>query len=206
MSSTAVRIEADDEGNVAALNPRRRLSARQVATVERLVDAAADELSEHGHHELTVRAVARRAGVAPATAYTYFASKEHLVAEVYLRRLERQKPRRPDRRRSPTNRATDALLDIALVVADETELAAACTVALLTDDAEVAELRNRIGRIMRRRLVEALGDDVDPAVFRTLELVANGALLRVGIGHLAYDELPEVLADAARLVLGGGRS
>ena len=203
MSSTAVRLEPDDEGNVAAFNPRRRLSARQVATVERLVDAAADELSEHGHHELTVRAVARRAGVAPATAYTYFASKEHLVAEVYLRCLEHQEPRRSDRRRSPANRATDALLDIALVVADETELAAACTVALLTDDPEVAELRYRIGRHMRRRLVEALGDDVDPAVFRTLELVANGALLRVGIGHLAYDELPEVLADAARLILGG---
>ena len=36
---------------------------------------------------LTVRNVARRAGVAPATAYTYFASKDHLVAEVFWRRL-----------------------------------------------------------------------------------------------------------------------
>ena len=32
--------------------------------------------------EVGVPIVARRAGVAPATAYTYFASKEHLVAEV----------------------------------------------------------------------------------------------------------------------------
>ena len=29
----------------------------------------------------------RRAGVAPATAYTYFSSKSHLVAEVFWRRL-----------------------------------------------------------------------------------------------------------------------
>ena len=31
--------------------------------------------------------MARRAGVAPATAYTYFASKEHLVTEVFWQRV-----------------------------------------------------------------------------------------------------------------------
>ncbi len=40
-------------------------------------------LRETSYADLTVRAVAKRANVAPATAYTYFSSKNHLVAEVY---------------------------------------------------------------------------------------------------------------------------
>jgi AcrR family transcriptional regulator len=163
------------------------------------------ELIETGYPALTVRNVAKRAEVAPATAYTYFASKEHLVAEVFWRRFDGQATRTIDRRRSPANRATDVLLDFALVVADETELAAACTVALLADDPEVRELRLRIGLEMHRRLSEALGDDATPTAIQTLELVTTGALLQVGTGHLAYDAIPDLLADAAALILGGTR-
>jgi AcrR family transcriptional regulator len=183
--------------------PRRHLSDRQAKTVHKLTEAAVTELIEVGYPALTVRNVAKRAGVAPATAYTYFASKEHLVAEVFWRRFDGQEPVAVDRRRSPANRATDVLLGFALVVADETELAAACTVALLADDPEVRELRVRIGLEMHRRLTEAVGNDAPAAAIQTLELATTGALLQVGTGHLAYDAIPDLLADAAALVLGG---
>lgn len=195
MSSTAVQLPT------AA--PRRHLSERQAKTVHRLTEAAVVELVEAGYPALTVRNVAKRAGVAPATAYTYFASKEHLVAEVFCRRFDAQEPRSVDRRRSAASRATDVLLDFALVVAHETELAAACTVALLADDPEVRELRLRIGLEMHRRLTDAVGDVATPAAIQTLELATTGALLQVGTGHLAYDEIPDLLAEAAALVLGG---
>ena len=195
MSSSAVQLPT------AA--PRRHLSDRQAKTVHRLTEAAVTELTETGYSALTVRNVAKRAGVAPATAYTYFASKEHLVAEVFWRRFVSQEPMPVDRRRSVAARATDVLLGFALVVAEETELAAACTVALLADDHEVRELRLRIGLEMHRRLTEAVGDDASPAAVQTLELATTGALLQVGTGHLAYDAVPGLLADAASLVLGG---
>jgi AcrR family transcriptional regulator len=195
VSSTAVQVPT------AA--PRRHLSERQAKTVHRLTEAAVVELIDTGYPALTVRNVAKRAGVAPATAYTYFASKEHLVAEVFWRRFDGQDPAPVDRRRSPADRATDVLLGFALVVADETELAAACTVALLADDPEVRELRLRIGLEMHRRLTNALGDDAPAAAIQTLELATTGALLQVGTGHLAYDAIPGLLADAAALVLGG---
>lgn len=163
------------------------------------------ELIESGYAGLTVRSVARRAGVAPATAYTYFGSKEHLVAEVFWRRFEGQEPRALDPHRSPAGRATDVLLDFALVVADETEVAAAVTVAMLADDAEVRELRSRIGLLLHRRLTSALGDEVAAAAVTTLELAISGALLQVGTGHLAYDALPRLLTDVAELVVGGTR-
>jgi AcrR family transcriptional regulator len=183
---------------------RRHLTDRQAQTVHRLTEAAVDELLDVGYTGLTVRGVAKRAGVAPATAYTYFASKEHLVAEVFWRRFAAQPERAVDHRRSPAARATEVLLDFALVVADETALSAACTVALLADDAEVRELRTRIGLEMHRRLTEALGD-VDPTAIQALELATTGALLQVGTGHLAYDEIPDLLAGVAGLVLGGSR-
>ncbi len=178
---------------------------RQARTVHKLTEAAVAELVTHGYPALTVRNVAKRAGVAPATAYTYFASKEHLVAEVFWRRFEAQEPRPLDRRRSPAARATDVLLDFALVVAEETELSAACTVALLADDAEVRELRLRIGLELHRRLVDALGTDATPIVVQTLELATSGALLQVGTGHLDYATIPGLLADVAHLTLAGAR-
>lgn len=165
-----------------------------------LCEAAVTELAESGYASLTVRNVARRASVAPATAYTYFASREHLVAEVFWRRVSALGNQSVDRRRSAARRATDALLASALVVADETELAAASTAALLADDGEVAELRIRIGTMLRRRLVAAV-PEASEAELRTLELVLSGALIQVGTGHLSYAELPRVLADAAESIL-----
>jgi AcrR family transcriptional regulator len=188
---------------VRSTSPRRHLSDRRARTVDRLVEAAVVEVRELGYHGLTVRSVARRSGVAAATAYTYFSSKEHLVAEVFWRRITEQTPRPLDRRRSPASRATDVLLDFALVVADEAELAAATTVALLVDDPEVHELRVRIGRELRTRLQAALGDGAGDGVVRTLELLLSGALIQAGTGHLRYSDLPDRLAESAGLVLGG---
>jgi len=74
---------------------RRRLTARQAEVVAKLVLAAEEETEEVGYAGLTVRGVARRAGVAPATAYTYFSSKDHLLAEVLWRRMSHCHPSTP---------------------------------------------------------------------------------------------------------------
>jgi AcrR family transcriptional regulator len=192
-----------DPPPVATDAPRRALSPRQAATVDGLVTAAVDELAASGYGGLSVRNVARRAGVAPATAYNYFASKEHLVAEVFWRRFRSQPEPRPDRRRSPAARAAEALSSFALVVADESELAAACTVAVLADDPDVRVLRARIGTELHRRLVLALGDAATAPVVTTLQYAVSGALLQVGTGHLGYDALPAALDTIAATVLGG---
>ena len=185
----------------ATESPRRTLSPRQAATVDGLVDAAVVELRAVGYGALTVRNVARRAGVAPATAYTYFASKEHLVAEVYWRRFRAQSD--PDTTAGTTvQRAATALASFALVVADEADLSAACTVAVLADDADVKLLRERIGGELNRRLVLALGPSARPEILATLQFAVSGALLQVGTGHLSYADLPDVLDAIAFTVLG----
>lgn len=180
---------------------RRRLSARQADTVERLTAAAVDEVREHSYDGLTVRNVAARAGVAAATAYTYFSSKDHLVAEVYWRRVQALPVAEPDLSRTPAERVAATLSELALIVADEPELAAATTVALLGAEPDVKVLRDRIGATWHNRIVDALGDDADDAVVTVLDLAVSGALLQTGMGHLAYTDLPDLLAAVARTVL-----
>lgn len=182
---------------------RRRLSSRQAATVERLVEAAVEELRAQHFEGLTIRNVAARAGVSPATAYTYFASKEHLVAEVFWRRLQSLPETRADRRHSAATRVSEALTDIALLVADEPEVAAGVSVAMLASDPDVKLLRDRIGAETHRRIVAALDRDADPSVVRTLDLAVAGAMLNAGMGHLSYDDLPALLAEVAETVLKG---
>lgn len=182
--------------------PRRVLTDRQARTVQGLTEAAVLELAETGHSGLAVRNVAKRAGVAPATAYTYFASKEHLIAEVFWRRFRAQDSWAAAR---PTpdlaERVVAVLEGFALVVAAESELAAACTIAVLADDPDVRHLREQIGTELHRRLNAALGPDADPAVVATLQYATTGALLQVGTGHLSYDDLPAVLARIVATVL-----
>lgn len=172
---------------------RRQLSPRQVETVQRLIDATVAELRDHHYDGCTVRKVAERAGVAPATAYTYFGSKDHLITEVFWRRLVAL-PSSVDRAADSTRSSlAHALSDIALLVADEPELAAACSIAMLASDPDVVLLRDRIGAEMHRRVVDAT-PDASPTARHALDLLLSGALLHAGMGHLTYDELPDLLA------------
>jgi len=183
---------------------RRRLSAKQAATVQRLTAATVEELRRDGYDGLTVRNVARAAGVAPATAYTYFTSRDHLVTEVFWRRLESLSDTTLSRRRSTRSRVAAVMGDLALLVADEPELAAACTVAMLSNDPDVRLLRDRIGREMRRRLQEALGATADAAILTTLEFAVSGALLHAGMGYQSYEALPGHLERVVATVVPPG--
>jgi AcrR family transcriptional regulator len=188
---------------------RRRLTDRQAATVQRLAEALVGELAEAGYEHLTVRNVARRAGVAPATAYTYFTSKAHLVSEVFLRRLLALPDTPADPGVPAAERVVAAIGDIARLVADEPGLAAACSPALLGADPDVAVLRDRIGAELHRRLAQALAggdpgeDGTDDDVVTALDLMLTGALLQAGMGHMAYADLGDRLAGLVPLVIGG---
>lgn len=173
--------------------------------VRRLTDAALLEVRANGYDGLTVRNVASRAGVAPATAYTYFASKDHLIAEVFWRRLRDLPHPAINRRRNAAARVGEALDELAGFLASEPELASATTTALLAADPDVKHLRDRVGAEIRRRLETALGDDDGDgdAVLRALELAVAGAMIQAGTGHLAYADLPARISEVAGLLMRG---
>lgn len=183
---------------------RRRLSPRQAEVVALLVQATEDEIDAVGYPGLTVRNVARRAGVAPATAYNYFSSKDHLLAEVLWRRMQGLAPADVDTDRSVHERVAEAVRAMVLFTTESPALVDACTVALLSATPDVKHLRDRIGADIHRRLAAAVGPGVDPLVVRVLETSFSGALLAAGMGHMSSTDIPEFVADAARLLVGPG--
>ncbi|HVC69545.1 MAG TPA: helix-turn-helix domain-containing protein [Acidimicrobiales bacterium] len=184
---------------------RRRLTVKQAEIVQRLVDAAADEARDNGYEGMTVRSASRRAGVAPATAYTYFASKDHLLAEVLWRRFHALPAVVAPVGTSVVDRLTGALGDLGLFMADDPMLAAACTTALLGSGPDVRALRVRFGSELHTRIAAALGDDADPTVVLGLDLAYSGAMLWAGMGHMPYASVPEALSDVAGALLGAVR-
>jgi AcrR family transcriptional regulator len=184
---------------------RRGLGGRQADRVDALVDAALQELRAGGYEGLTVRNVARRAGVAAATAYTYFGSKDHLVAEVFARRVDALPTPSVDGASSAVDRVSAALREIAGMVAGEPELAAASTTAVLARDTDVERLRARIGAAFNDRLHAALGPDATPGVLRALNLAWAGALLQAGMGVFPYAELSDRMHEVAEVLLGTHR-
>ncbi|MBV9320411.1 MAG: TetR family transcriptional regulator [Mycobacterium sp.] len=163
-----------------------------------------ETLREKSYADLTVRAVAARAKVAPATAYTYFSSKNHLIAEVYLD-LVRQVPYFTDVNDPMPTRVEKALRHLALVVADEPEVAAACTTALLGGGADpaVRTVRDRIGAEIHRRITSAIGPSADPRTVSALEMTFFGALVNAASGAFTYHQIADRLAYVVRLILSG---
>lgn len=187
-----------------AHSARRQLTPSQIALVDRLIDAAAEEARRHGYEGTTVRGAARRAEMAPATAYTYFASKDHLLAEVLWRRMAELASAPPAPGDSPTDRVVGELRLLGTFMSDDRAVAAAGTTALLGPGADVQATRLRLGQAIHDRLARALGDRPDPALLRSLDLVYTGALLWMGMGHLATADVPDALEEAGRLLMGGG--
>jgi AcrR family transcriptional regulator len=181
---------------------RRELNARQAETVERVAAAAQEELRVVGFDEMTIRSVASRAAVAPATAYTYFSSKNHLVAEIFWRRLS-ERPHLEARKTSPLERVSAVFEDLAEFLAAEPELAAATSAALLGAEPDVKHLQVMIGVEINTRIENALGPDVLDDVKDALSLAWAGAMLQAGQGHAHFEQMGERLSRVAALLLGG---
>ncbi|MGB9222765.1 TetR/AcrR family transcriptional regulator, partial [Mycobacterium sp.] len=183
MSSDALVRDTSQDGQA----PRNR---RQEVTFRKVLTAGMETLRETSYADLTVRTVAARAKVAPATAYTYFSSKNHLIAEVYLD-LVRQVPYFTDVNDPMPVRVEKALRHLALVVADEPEVAAACTTALLGGGADpaVRAARDRIGAEIHRRITSAIGPGADASAVSALEMAFFGALVQAGSGEFTYRKI-----------------
>ena len=190
--------------DVAEQPGRRRLSERQAEVMERLVAAAAEEAEERGYADISVRTIAKRAGVAPATAYTYFSGKDHLLAEV-LWRCVQGSPRLVDLTVDLAERVADTARTLGFASMGPAALAA-CTRALLGDSPDVKRVRARIGAEIGRRLAAALGGGIDPSVLPVLQVTYTGALISAGMGHLDFDAVPALMAHATALMTSGVRS
>jgi AcrR family transcriptional regulator len=182
---------------------RRHLSERQAEVMERLVGAAAAEAEERPYADISVRTIAKRAGVAPATAYTYFSGKDHLLAEVLWRRVQ-SSTHLVDLNVALPERVADTARTMGFGSMGSAALAT-CTTGLLGEGPDVKRVRSRIGAEIGRRLAAALGGGADPAVLGVLQVTYTGALLSAGMGHLSFEAVPALMAEATALMTGPAR-
>lgn len=175
----------------------------QAERVERLLAAAAEELETVGHEALTIRTVAARAGVSPAAAYTYVASKDQLFAELFWRLLVNAPgPQLADE--APAVRLRSTIRHLTEVIASAPATAAVATRSLLGSDPAVASLRLRIGAIVVGQFRTALGEDCNPDLLDAVSLAFFGALLQAGMGLATYVEIGNRLDGVVGVILDGG--
>ena len=79
--------------------------------------------------------------------------------------------------------------------------AVACTTAVLSNDAGVHRVRDRIGAEIHKRIKSALGPDADPQIVSALEMTYYGALVHAGSGTLTYHQVADRMAYVVGLIL-----
>jgi AcrR family transcriptional regulator len=181
---------------------RLGLNPRQTETVDKLLRAGEEELQEVGPEALTIRMVAQRAGVSPATAYTYLASKNHLFAELFRRRIVTDDAPEPVGA-TAADRIRVVTRHIVALLARSPHLAAAANYTLLGTDPEVERLRREIGTEFVTRFRDAIGEPSDTRLVDTITLAFTGALLQAGMGLVTYDELSGRLDDVVDVIMKG---
>ena len=188
----------------------RTLSKEQQARRARLVEAARELASEGGYSAVTMHDVADRAGVARATVYRYFSSKDHLLTEVaseWARVLADVRAPEAD----PAERLSvllEALVDLA---AANLPLTSAVVQAVTSQDAGVDESRNELFGYVRDGFSGAIDPDgtlgsVAGVSLEDVEAVVGQLVLSalISLTSLARprDEVRSMVRTAARLIVG----
>jgi AcrR family transcriptional regulator len=78
-----------DDRKPQRARPERRVHSKSIARRQRILDAAARALAEHGYSEAKLSDIAQEAGTHAGSLYYYFPSREDLVKEVLVTSLDR---------------------------------------------------------------------------------------------------------------------
>jgi AcrR family transcriptional regulator len=183
------------------------LSDEQVGRRDQVV-AAATELAEAGGYDAVVmKAVADRSGVALATIYRWFASKDHLLTEVLLvwgAQLSASLTADPPRDGDAADRVAAALGRVIDVAGSRLRLASAVVEAVLSVERGSLDAQGDFHRLMTSWIDAALGPDEvveREAVTEVLEHVCFSTIIAFASGRQEASDAKAQLASAARLLL-----
>jgi AcrR family transcriptional regulator len=188
----------------------RRLSPEQALRRGAVIEAARALAREGGYAAVTMQAVAERSGVGRATLYRYFASKDHLLAEVVLAwgaELTGALRQRPLGGTTPAERVAEVLLFVLEAARAEPELTGAVLTAATSPDPEAVRAGLRLGTVIGSYLGVALGDAAAPAQGERAELLGHvffSALVHMTSGRLSHEAAAAAVRAAARRLFPEG--
>jgi AcrR family transcriptional regulator len=185
------------------------LTAKAVIRRQRIVEAAIDLGTEGGYEAVHMRVVAERAGVALATVYRYFESKDHLLSAAvseWTSQLQKALTRYPARGETPVEQLVDVLRRASRALERRPQFAAALIRALHSPDAGVgvaaADVRHQISAISTPILRHLPPADAE-GIVAVIGHVWNSAIMGWANGRAPISSIGDELENAARLLLAG---
>jgi AcrR family transcriptional regulator len=185
------------------------LTAKAMVRRQRIIEAAIDLGTEGGYEAVHMRVVAERAGVALATVYRYFESKDHLLSasvSEWTSQLQSNLDRTPARGDSPTEQLVDVLRRASRGLERRPKFAAALIRALHSPDpgvaAAAADVRHQISAMATPILHHLPPDDVE-GIVSVLGHVWNSSIMTWANGRSPIASIGDELENAARLLLAG---
>lgn len=170
------------------------------AVVGQVLDATVEMLRGVTFADLTTRRIAEQAGVPHAELCAYFRSKDAIVAEVYLGLL-RGAPLTVDVDEPARARVVTLFDQLVMLLAEEPDLAAACSSALISTEPSVQAIRRRIHGELQRRVRTVLRSSAWPEVAETLEFSLVGAMVQASSGAATFRDTADALAGVVAAVL-----
>ena len=188
----------------------RRLSPEQALRRSAVIGAARALARDGGYAAVTMQAVAERSGVGRATLYRYFASKDHLLAEVVLAwgaELTDSLRQRDLDAEDPAERVAEVLLFVLEAARAEPQLTHAVLTAATSPEPEAVRAGLRLGSVIGSYLGVALGDAAEPDRDERAQLIGHvffSALVHMTSGRLAPDAAAASVRAAARRLYSEG--
>jgi AcrR family transcriptional regulator len=175
----------------------------------RVIEVAIELAAEGGYDAVHMRDVADQAGVALATVYRYFESKDHLLSAAlseWTAQLQARLARSPARGDNAVEQLVDVLRRASRALERRPLLAAALVRALGSSDPGVAaagaEVRGQIKDIASPILAGLDPQDIE-GIVTVLSHVWNSTLMIWAHGQAPISSIGNELERAARLLLAG---
>jgi AcrR family transcriptional regulator len=185
------------------------LTPKALIRRQRIVEAAIELGTEGGYEAVHMRVVAERAGVALATVYRYFESKDHLLSAAvseWTSQLQSRLDRSPARGDTAVAQLVDVLRRASRGLERRPQFAAALIRALHSPDPSVAaaaaDVRQQI-RAMTTPMLRGLPAEDVEGIVSVLGHVWNSAIMGWANGRAPISSIGDELENAARLLLAG---
>jgi AcrR family transcriptional regulator len=189
--------------------PLTDMTSGQLARRAKIIEEVINLIADVGADAVQMRDVAQRSGVALATVYRYFRSKEHLLAaalEDWQKRLTRRilvasAPRNDD----PLPAMLDYLQRAQRAFHRNPNMTALMLQAMTSADPEAKAAMDHMNRTnieMFNRLLEGIAEEAIPNVSFGLNAALSNALAGVRTGMLTLEESLDRVEWVARTLIG----
>jgi TetR/AcrR family transcriptional regulator, cholesterol catabolism regulator len=182
------------------------LRADQLARRQRIVRAALKALAGSDYEQVKISEVARDSGVALGTLYRYFASKEHLLAAVFVEwhgALKKKLEKEPLQGQAEADRLRDVFHRMIRAFQLQPQFYRVMMMLTATTDAYAADLYQSLAAQARDTTAMAFDGPLDPdrtAIVATLDAVLDEALRSWVMNRKPITDVYADVDNAIRLI------